>query len=145
MTKHRILIVDDEHAITRMVKLNLESTGRYEVRGENSSVNALATAREFRPDLVLLDVIMPGADGGEIAARMKNDAILRQVPIVFLTATVSPKEAGKGGLISAGMKFLAKPVSLATLVGCLEDFLGKPTEKAPTEAPGAGGGEKSNQ
>lgn len=144
MTKHRILIVDDEHAITRMVKLNLESTGRYEVRGENSSVNALAVAREFRPDLVLLDVIMPGADGGEIAARMKNDAVLRQVPIVFLTATVSPKEAGKGGLISAGRKFLAKPVSLATLVACIEEFLGKPTEAAPTpEAPGALGG-KSN-
>ena len=143
MTKHRILIVDDEHAITRMVKLNLESTGRYEVRGENASVNALAAAREFRPDLVLLDVIMPGADGGEIAARMKNDAVLRQVPIVFLTATVSPKEAGKGGLISAGMKFLAKPVSLATLVACIEEFLGKPTEAAPPEAPGAGGG-KSN-
>ncbi|GDY23970.1 response regulator [Verrucomicrobiota bacterium] len=144
MNKHRILIVDDEHAITRMVKLNLESTGRYEVRGENSSVNALAVAREFRPDLVLLDVIMPGADGGEIAARMKNDAVLRQVPIVFLTATVSPKEAGKGGLISAGMKFLAKPVSLATLVGCLEEFLGKPTEATTPAVPGAGGG-KSNQ
>lgn len=143
MIKHRILIVDDEHPITRMVKLNLEATGRYEVRGENSSVNALAAAREFRPDLVLLDVIMPGADGGEIAARMKNDAVLRQVPIVFLTATVSPKEAGKGGLMSAGMKFLAKPVSLATLVACIEEFLGKPTETAPTEAPGAGGG-KSN-
>lgn len=143
MNKHRILIVDDEHAITRMVKLNLESTGRYEVRGENASVNALAAAREFRPDLVLLDVIMPGADGGEIAARMKNDAVLRQVPIVFLTATVSPKEAGKGGLMSAGMKFLAKPVSLATLVACLEEFLGKPVEPPPPEASGAGGG-KSN-
>ena len=140
MIKHRILIVDDEHPITRMVKLNLEATGRYEVRGENSSVNALAAAREFRPDLVLLDVIMPGADGGEIAARMKNDAVLRQVPIVFLTATVSPKEAGKGGLMSAGMKFLAKPVSLATLVACIEEFLGKPTETSPPEAPGAGGG-----
>lgn len=142
MTKHRILIVDDERPITRMVKLNLEATGRYEVRGENSSVNALATAREFRPDLVFLDVIMPGADGGEIAARMKNDAVLCHVPIVFLTATVSPKEAGKGGLMSAGMKFLAKPVSLATLVASIEEFLGKPTDVAPagTDKPAAGGG-----
>ena len=135
MSKHRILIIDDERPMTRMVRLNLEATGRYEVREENASANALLTARDFRPDLVLLDVIMPGADGGEIAARFKNDPVLSRIPIVFLTATVSPREAGKGGLMSAGMKFLAKPVSLATLVGCIEEFLGKPSVTAPAPAP----------
>ena len=134
MSKHRILIIDDERPMTRMVRLNLEATGRYEVREENVSANALTTAREFRPDLVLLDVIMPGADGGEIAARLKNDPVLGRVPVVFLTATVSPREAGNRGLMSAGMKFLAKPVSLATLVACIEEFLGKP---AAGETPAA--------
>ena len=143
MSKHRILIIDDERPMTRMVRLNLEATGRYEVREENASANALLTARDFRPDLVLLDVIMPGADGGEIAARFKIDPVLSRIPIVFLTATVSPREAGKGGLMSAGMKFLAKPVSLATLVGCIEEFLGKPVIAAsPETAVAKPGGEK---
>lgn len=131
MNKHRILIIDDERPMTRMVRLNLEATGRYEVREENSSFNALTAAREFRPDLILLDVIMPGADGGEVAARFQADPTLGRIPIVFLTATVSPKEAGKGGLMSAGMKFLAKPISLAGLVACLEEYLGKPAPTAP--------------
>lgn len=97
MNKHRILIVDDEHAITRMVKLNLESTGRYEVRGENSSVNALAVAREFRPDLVLLDVIMPGADGGEIAARMKMTPSCGRCPSCSSPPPCRPRRRAKAG------------------------------------------------
>ena len=62
--KKRILLVDDEPSITRLLKLNLEQTGDYEVATENVSKAALATAEEFRPDLILLDVMMPDLDGG---------------------------------------------------------------------------------
>ena len=66
--KKRILIVDDEERFTRILRLNLGCTGRYTVRTENSALNACTTACEFRPDLILLDVMMPGLDGGEVAA-----------------------------------------------------------------------------
>ena len=66
--KKRILIVDDEGSITRLLKLNLEQTGDYEVATENVSKAALAAAEAFRPDLMLLDVMMPGLDGGALAS-----------------------------------------------------------------------------
>ena len=97
MEKKRILIIDDEAGFTRMVKLNLEKTGQFEVREENKATYALAAAREFKPDLILLDVIMPSMDGGDVASLIQADRNLRGTPIVFLTATVSPREAGPGG------------------------------------------------
>ncbi len=123
--RKRILIIDDERSFTRMVKLNLEKTGDYEVREENRAPAALAAAREFRPDLILLDVIMPAMDGGDIAAQIQRDRHLKSTPIVFLTATVSRREAGTDGLNSGGALFLAKPVSLEGLIQCINEHLAK--------------------
>ena len=75
--KKKILIVDDEVDLTMLVKLNLEKTGRYEVRAENRAVKALAAGREFKPDLLLLDVMMPDLDGGDVLAQFKDDSTLR--------------------------------------------------------------------
>jgi len=121
MEKKRILIIDDEASFTRMVKLNLEKTGAFEVREENRATNAVASAREFKPDLILLDVIMPAMDGGDVAGQIRNDRHLKGTPIVFLTATVSQREAGEAGLNSGGALFLAKPVSLENLIHCLNE------------------------
>jgi CheY-like chemotaxis protein len=133
MEKKRILIIDDEASFTRMVKLNLEKTGTFEVREENRATYALAAAREFKPDLILLDVIMPTMDGGDVAAHIRQDRHLKGTPIVFLTATVSPVEAGEGGLNSGGDLFLAKPVSLDNLIHCLNENIPKPAEPPETE------------
>jgi len=94
MSKKRILVVDDEPSITRLLKLNLEQTGNYEVREENLGAQALDAAREFKPDLVLLDVMMPDMDGGDVAAGLKQDPALRKTPVVFLTAAVKKEELG---------------------------------------------------
>jgi putative two-component system response regulator len=120
MRKPRILIVDDEPGFTRLVKLVLQ---RYEIREENEATRAFETAQHFRPDLILMDVVMPGIDGGNLAARMKGDALLKHIPIVFLTAVVSPKEAGRGPKHIGGYPFLAKPVSPDVLERCIEDHL----------------------
>lgn len=121
MAKKRILLIDDEPSFTRMLRLNLEKTGAYEVREENSGKKALATANEFKPDLILLDVIMPDADGGEVAAQIKADRNLKDVPIVFLTAVVTKKEEGLIG----GRPFLAKPAGVKEVVDCIEKHLAK--------------------
>src|SRR6185503_21291437 len=71
--KKRVLIIDDEASFARMVKLNLEKSGEFEVRVENKPTYALAAAREFKPDLILLDVIMPAMDGGDVANQIKRD------------------------------------------------------------------------
>jgi DNA-binding response OmpR family regulator len=118
MNARRILIVDDEPQFTRMVGQHLEQAGGFEVREENHSANALSVARQFNPDLVLLDVLMPGMDGGELAERMRADATLAHTPIVFLTATITPEEARERGRDS-GFLFLSKPVQFAELVECI--------------------------
>ena len=70
--KKRILLVDDEAPITRMMRRNLEATGKFDVLDVNDPTVALATAREFRPDLVFLDVMMPEKDGGETGCRVQG-------------------------------------------------------------------------
>ena len=122
--KQKILIVDDEATFTRMVRMNLEQTGRFEVREENRAAAALSAAREFQPDLILLDVIMPAMDGGELASRLKAEPRLASIPVIFLTATVSKNEAQKGGFMSGGFLFLAKPVSLSDLLKTIDESLG---------------------
>ncbi len=121
MAKKRIFIVDDEPSITRTMKVNLERTGAYTVGTENHSFHALAAAREFQPDLILLDVMMPEIDGAELATEIQSDPVLQHVPIVFLTAIVSSKETGGQYLESGGQTFVAKPVNLDALIQCIED------------------------
>lgn len=121
MNAKRILIIDDETAFTSMVKINLEATGHYEVCTENSSPEAITTARRFRPDLILLDFIMPAMDGADVAAALKQDRLLNAVPIVMVTALVSNHEAAPDGTyISGGQRMLAKPVSVPNLLHCIE-------------------------
>jgi two-component system, OmpR family, response regulator len=133
--KRRILIIDDEVSFARMVKLNLEKTGAFEVRTENIATSALPAAREFKPDLIILDVIMPSMDGGDVASQIKRDRNLRNTPIIFLTATVSKREAGEGGLNSGGEFFLAKPVTVENLIQCINERVRKPVPPPPAESP----------
>ena len=123
MTK-RILVVDDEPALTRMVKLILERTGKYEVRTENQGTMAIAAAKEFNPDLIFLDVMMPDMGGDDIAALLKEDEELSKIELIFLTAIVTRDETGPTGANIGGNKFLAKPVRPQELLATIESVLG---------------------
>jgi CheY-like chemotaxis protein len=121
--KKRILVVDDEPAVTRMIKLNLEQTGLYEVRTENQGRRAIEAVREIRPDLILLDVMMPGILGSEIAAQLQADPELCATKFVFLTAVVTKdEELGATGQIG-GNTFIAKPISAEDLCRVVEHHL----------------------
>jgi CheY-like chemotaxis protein len=125
MNTKRILIVDDEPSVTRNLKLNLENAGAYEVYTENVGSHALAAARNFQPDLILLDVMMPGMDGGDIAAKVQDDPLLRDTPIIFLTAIVSNEETDGHEMVSGDHPFLAKPVDMGELRKCIEEHIRK--------------------
>jgi CheY-like chemotaxis protein len=120
-TKKRVFIVDDESGFTHLLKLTLERTGRYEVREENDGTKAWLSARDFAPDIIFLDVVMPKIDGGDVAQQIRSDPMLREIPIVFLTAIVSEKE---GGHTFGGFPFISKPVSLAAITQCINEQLG---------------------
>ena len=120
-TAKRILIIDDDPAFTRTVKLLLETSGNYSVEEENNSRNAFATTRWFRPDLIFLDVMMPDVDGGDIAQQIEGDALLHGTPIVFFTGLVSEEEAVSDRI--GGYKFIAKPLRRHQLLSCVEEIL----------------------
>lgn len=119
--KTRVLIIDDEVSFTQMVKINLEETNKYEVHTLNDPLQAVSIARSFHPDIILLDVIMPTMDGGDVAYQIKGEQDLSSIPVVFLTAVVKEEETGSGGEgVIGGHSFLAKPVSVGKLVECIE-------------------------
>ena len=123
MSKKRILVVDVERSITRLLRLNLEQTGNYEVREENSGARVLKSARDFKPDLILLDVMMPDVDGGDVAAGLKQDPDLRKTPVVFLTAAVRKEELDASGGRIGGRSYIAKPIDVKGVIGVIEKTL----------------------
>jgi len=120
--KRRILIVDNDRDSTHLVKILLEKTGRYSVLEENDATKAHLSARNFRPDLILLDIVMPETDGDEVAAQIEADPNLQGTPIIFLTALVTKAEAS-AGLRIQGHRFLAKPVNIPELITGIEENL----------------------
>jgi CheY-like chemotaxis protein len=122
-SKKKILIVDDEKNFTDMLFLNLESTGKYDLKVENNPHFALQTALAFDPDLILLDVIMPDMEGPDVLQQFKSQELLQQIPVVFLTATVTREEVGAEGDIIGGHTFVAKPSSLYDLMKVIDRAL----------------------
>jgi len=138
MITKRILVVDDEPSVTRSLKLNLEATAGYEVRTENDSTRAVDAAREFHPQLILLDVLMPRLDGCDVSARIHADPELKDTPIVFLTALATNEDTGGHAVVTGSTVYLAKPVDTEELIRCIEETLllnSKPKRRALTPHP----------
>ena len=123
--KKKILFVDDDESITRTLKLFLDRRGGYEVRTENRGSQAVQVARDFRPDLIVLDIVMPDADGGAIAQDLGEDPKLRYIPIVFLSAIIKRNEIGGQGTAigDGGHTYLAKPVEPDELISHIQERL----------------------
>jgi CheY-like chemotaxis protein len=131
MNKQKILVVDDEQSITRLLKLNLEKTGFYTVREENLGARAVEAAREFRPDLILLDVMMPDLDGGDVAAALQGEPLLKDIPIIFLTAAVKQEEIKARDGVIGGFPYVAKPLNVKGVMEAIEKRLGDQTGLTP--------------
>jgi len=123
MKKQRILLIDDEAGFTRMLKLNLEQTGRYEVHTVNEPEEALGAAREFLPDLVLLDVFMPRLSGGDVAVQLRLEPAFQDRPIIFFTAAVKKSRVQEHGGVIGGDPFIAKPASFEDVLAAIEKYL----------------------
>jgi len=123
MSKTRILVVDDEVDVSFMLKLTLEQSGEFEVREENDSTRAVASVREFLPLLILMDVLMPELDGGDVAALLDADPELSGIPILFLTAAVLKEEVNSSHGMLGGRRFLAKPVEPLELIRAIHEAM----------------------
>ena len=118
MTK--VLVIDDEAPIRLLCRVNLEAEG-LEVLEAVDGADGLAKARVEAPDVILLDVMMPGLDGWQVAERLLDDPATAKIPIVFLTARAELRDRTRG-LGLGGVEYVTKPfnpVELAPLVRAL--------------------------
>jgi two-component system alkaline phosphatase synthesis response regulator PhoP len=102
-----ILVVDDEPEITEIIEAFLENAG-YNVKVENQPHNAIPLARELKPDLILLDIMMPGTDGYQICNQIKEDPNMSETPVIFLTGKDTKDDQGKSFQVGGDM-FIKKP------------------------------------
>ncbi|HOU36622.1 MAG TPA: response regulator [Candidatus Omnitrophota bacterium] len=121
--KKKVLFIDDEEAFVTMVKMNLEEAGGFDVRTETRGTRALEAIREFKPDMIFLDVIMPDISGTDVFDEIRDYVQAHKIPVVFLTAIVADQaEAGQCSSIG-GREFLAKPITTETLIACINSHL----------------------
>ena len=120
-TRKLILVVDDEIAVRMICSFNLEAAG-LEVMEAVDGDEALAAVRERRPDLVLLDVMMPKRDGWAVAAEFRADPRTRDLPIVFLTARVDDADRRRAHQLGA-VGYITKPFDPIALAAQLEEIL----------------------
>lgn len=109
-----ILVIDDEPEITEIIEAFLDNAG-YGVRVENAPGNALEIAKEYKPDLILLDIMMPGTDGYQICNRIKEDPAMANTPVIFLTGKDSKDDQGRSFQVGGDM-FIKKPFSCERLL-----------------------------
>ncbi len=120
MTKQKILIIDDEENFCNLVKKNIEKTGEFEAYTATNGNDGIKLIREIKPDLVLLDIMMPDMDGGDVVSIIRNDKSINDTPIVFLTAIVREGEVNPQASFTRGYSILPKTVTVGELIACIK-------------------------
>ena len=123
MNKRKILFIDDDEAVLRMIKLVLERTGEYEVATQSKSQLAMLKVRQFNPEMIFIDINMPEKEGSALAAEIKDDRQFSTVPIIFLTGAVTNEEVERSHGMIGGQQFIAKPINMEKMLDCIKQNL----------------------
>lgn len=121
MSKQTILVVDDEQDLLDLIEYNLRKEGFNVLKAENGR-SGIDIAREQKPNLVLLDIMMPQMDGIEVCDRMRDDPELKHIPIIFLTAR-SDEKTEVEGLNKGADDYITKPISTTKLISRIKAVL----------------------
>jgi len=119
----RVLVIDDDHDALALLKTRLEGTGRFHVTTADSGEAGLNLARELEPDLIVCDIYMPGLGGAEVAAALADDDVLRDVPLLFLSALVKPDDVREHGGRIGGWPMASKEESIHSIVRRIDGLL----------------------
>lgn len=120
-TKGKVLVVDDHKTVHKLVEALLKLKG-YQVLYAEDGSQGIEAARREKPDLIFLDVMLPGMDGFKVCQYLKEDAVTRQIPVVFLTAKGEDADVERGRQ-AGGDDFIKKPFKSLEIMGILERFL----------------------
>ena len=120
--KAKILIVDDEESLCFFLKANLEMTGRYQVLTALNGKKGLSMAGWDKPDLILLDIMMPGIDGFEVLKRLKDNEKTASIPVIMLTALQDDGSKTKAASLY-GEDYIVKPIRLEDLMLRIDNML----------------------
>lgn len=116
MAVNKLLIIDDEPDLCRVLKNNLEALGEFEVHTATDGTNGLKLAKMERPDLILLDIVMPDMSGTEVAEELLEHPLTRTIPIIFVTAIVSQSEMLDSDGYIGNRVFIPKPIDMDDLL-----------------------------
>ena len=119
----QVLVIDDEAPIRLLCRVNLEAEGMRVLEAADGP-SGLEQAREHRPDVVLLDVMMPGLDGWQVAERLLEDERTRGIPIIFLTARAEFRDRARG-LDIGGVDYVTKPFNPLELAPLVRELLAR--------------------
>ena len=122
MDKKKILIVDDERDALFILEKELTARG-YSVIAADNGKNALNLAKSEHPDLIILDIWMPGMDGAEVAEKLQEDPKTKDIPVIFLTCLFQKREGEEQGRVVAGKVLIAKPYSIEGLSDQIEKLI----------------------
>ncbi len=116
----KIVVIDDEADFIFFLKKNLEKQGGFQVITCSDSGKAFNVIKKNKPNLVLLDILMPQVSGMQIAEDIKNDPETKDIPVIFITAAVTKKETDKEGNVIGGRYFIAKPARVAEIIDMIK-------------------------
>ena len=119
-----VLIVDDESMTRDLLRLMLRPAG-YEICEAEDGVDALEKIEQHRPDVVLLDVMMPRLDGLSTCQRLRTQQETQNLPVIMFSANTS-FSAIEEGMAAGASRYLTKPVARRVLIDTIQEFLGKP-------------------
>ena len=123
MAKQKILIVEDEESLLKLESILLTSKG-YDVRGVSNGRETLDAIAEEKPDLVLLDIMLPEIDGFEVCQRIKDDPATKEIPVIMLTAKKSREDMARGEKVGADW-YITKPFKSVMVIETIQRFLAK--------------------
>jgi DNA-binding response OmpR family regulator len=118
-----VLVIDDEAPIRLLCRVNLEAEGMAVLEASDGP-SGLEAAKAKRPDLILLDVMMPGLDGWRVAEHLLDDPATSSIPIIFLTARAEFRDRARG-LDIGGIDYVTKPFNPVELAPLVRDLLGR--------------------
>ncbi len=122
MKRNRILVVEDEESLLKLESILLSSKG-YNVTGVMDGKSALEEVMAHRPDLVILDIMLPEIDGFEVCRRIKENPATSTIPVVMLTAKKNSQDVARGTEVGANA-YLTKPFKSAKVIEVIEELLG---------------------